>query len=573
MPRFLILGVFFVLDDKSLESLKGASKLAARALLNKLLKSVLKYLAPYLAVACILFVFLLLLVGGVYSAFPSEGTLAGVRRTDEDERMRQTYQKLCDEYNVKDTWLVPGEGLWYPQKGTALLGSLVDRYGNDYRLRLLWGQLHAACLYHTYSNDGKEITDSLMEKTADDLHPYFYYKESTVTVCGKDGCESYPVYLLVEAYAIQGHFQYSYEWVTEDTGDGGSITYERLKEVRPVGPDIWKRLKDWMVKEYKIANDDELDLARLAVWEAGTAYTEQKEWLEWLISNFSPASYLSAAMIPPEVMGWFKEAADRFGVPWWFLAAVAWKESGFNMFADNSSTGSSTHCYGVMQVSDENWENYAPRLGFDPVADRNNPRAQIFVGAYMLANLLGHVDWDSPDWKEQTLSALMKYGGYVKVPLGKPYSSPEEWCRAEYAGPIWDAAERFRDRSVVWPTPGYTQITDTYMEVDSLHPNGHKGIDIAAPEGAEVVSVSSGVVTFTGNLGNAYGNYVTIRDGNYLYLYAHLSRIAVSKGDVVAPGQVIGYVGQTGRAFGAHLHFEVRDSFEKTIDPLLVLMR
>ena len=548
-----------------------ATKRGAKRLLLKLLA----YLAPYLIIIVPCVIILLMLIGVVYSAFPLEGTLAGVRRSDNaDAKMRAAYKKLCDEYNVKDTWLVSGEGLYYPGRGTKLLGELCDRYNSDYKLRLLWGQVHAACLYHAYANQETEISEGLMEKTAYDLHPYFYYKKSSVTTCTLEGeCTSYDVYLLVEAYTIQGHFQYFYEWTTKTYENGGSVTYERLREMRPVEPDIWKRLKEWMVKEYKIANDDELDLARQAVWEAGTAYTEQKEWLDWLLANYLIGAYISEAAIPAEIYEWFLEAEEEFGVPWWFIAAVAWKESGFSMFADNSATNSPVHCYGIMQVSDENWARYAPRLGFDPDVDRNNPRAQIFVGAYMLSNLLGAINWDSPDWKEQTLPALVKYGGYIKVPFGKPYSSVEEWCRAEYAAPIWNAAENFRDRSIVWPVPGHKRITVTYGKVSDLHPRGHHGIDIAAPEGADVVSVSSGVVTFAGNLGNAYGNYVIIRDNRYLYIYAHLSRILVSKGDTVVPGRRIGLVGQTGRATGPHLHFEVRDQFERAIDPMLILAK
>ena len=67
-----------------------------------------------------------------------------------------------------------------------------------------------------------------------------------------------------------------------------------------------------------------------------------------------------------------------------------------------------------------------------------------------------------------------------------------------------------------------------------------------------------GVVLYAGNSGDWAGNHVAIRhaDGKTT-MYSHMSSMAAHVGQVVQAGQVIGYVGQTGRAFGAHLHFEL----------------
>lgn len=103
------------------------------------------------------------------------------------------------------------------------------------------------------------------------------------------------------------------------------------------------------------------------------------------------------------------------------------------------------------------------------------------------------------------------------------------------------------------------------------HRPNHKGIDIAAPKGTPVVAVASGVVgtVVTGcgvgeeyhSCGGGFGNYVMIIHNiggqTYATIYAHLSSVNVSPGQVVRQGQQIGGVGNTGHSFGNHLHFEI----------------
>ena len=85
----------------------------------------------------------------------------------------------------------------------------------------------------------------------------------------------------------------------------------------------------------------------------------------------------------------------------------------------------------------------------------------------------------------------------------------------------------------------------------------HKGIDFAAPTGTPIMAAGDGVVEKAGRF-SSYGNYILLRhNGSTKTAYAHLSKYAVKKGDKVRQGQVIGYVGATGRATGPHLHFEL----------------
>jgi murein DD-endopeptidase MepM/ murein hydrolase activator NlpD len=106
---------------------------------------------------------------------------------------------------------------------------------------------------------------------------------------------------------------------------------------------------------------------------------------------------------------------------------------------------------------------------------------------------------------------------------------------------------------LIWPVGG--PITSPFgMRWGSLHP----GIDIGAGMGTPIKAAASGRVIVAAYSGG-YGNLVVIDHGNGLATaYAHQSRIAVSVGQEVSQGQVIGYVGSTGFSTGPHLHFEVR---------------
>jgi murein DD-endopeptidase MepM/ murein hydrolase activator NlpD len=94
----------------------------------------------------------------------------------------------------------------------------------------------------------------------------------------------------------------------------------------------------------------------------------------------------------------------------------------------------------------------------------------------------------------------------------------------------------------------------------------HSGVDIGLAYGTPVQAAAGGQVVFSGSNGS-YGNMVVIEQpSGQQTRYAHLASQAVTAGDVVQPGQVIGQVGDTGRATGAHLHFEVLEN-GRAVDP------
>jgi murein DD-endopeptidase MepM/ murein hydrolase activator NlpD len=86
----------------------------------------------------------------------------------------------------------------------------------------------------------------------------------------------------------------------------------------------------------------------------------------------------------------------------------------------------------------------------------------------------------------------------------------------------------------------------------------HAGLDFAAPQGSPVYATADGVVTVAGNLGNGFGNHVVINHGfSYETLYGHMVRVKARVGQKVRRGEVIGWVGSTGKSTGPHLHYEV----------------
>ncbi|UYI81897.1 MAG: M23 family metallopeptidase [Oscillospiraceae bacterium] len=116
-----------------------------------------------------------------------------------------------------------------------------------------------------------------------------------------------------------------------------------------------------------------------------------------------------------------------------------------------------------------------------------------------------------------------------------------------------------------WPLPVAGTITSQFgHRVDPItgEISSHTGTDIACAEGTPILAAADGTVTVANGLdswGGSYGYYIQIDHGGGLEtLYAHCSSICVTTGQQVQAGQVIGYVGHTGRVTGSHLHLEVR---------------
>ncbi|MFG1872622.1 M23 family metallopeptidase [Micromonospora arborensis] len=154
-----------------------------------------------------------------------------------------------------------------------------------------------------------------------------------------------------------------------------------------------------------------------------------------------------------------------------------------------------------------------------------------------------------------------------------PSASPTASPSAASASPTKTATAKAKPKpkKAAKPTPAWVDpmpgapVTSCYgQRWGTLH----AGIDLALPSGTPIRAAAAGTVTQAGDASDGYGNSVFIDHGNgYLTHYAHQSRIAVTVGQAVKAGQVIGYEGATGDATGPHLHFEVHQGMWNQIDP------
>lgn len=142
-----------------------------------------------------------------------------------------------------------------------------------------------------------------------------------------------------------------------------------------------------------------------------------------------------------------------------------------------------------------------------------------------------------------------------------------EVARQNLEQQIESYSEELANQWVV-PVAGY-RLTARFGQSSGLWSSGrHTGLDFAGPSGSTIVSIASGTVKSAGYEG-AYGNktVIVLEDGTEIW-YAHQSRIAVSPGDTVRPGDTIGYTGSTGKVTGPHLHLEVRPGGGGPVDPV-----
>jgi murein DD-endopeptidase MepM/ murein hydrolase activator NlpD len=168
-------------------------------------------------------------------------------------------------------------------------------------------------------------------------------------------------------------------------------------------------------------------------------------------------------------------------------------------------------------------------------------------------------------------------GASVVLGVGVAAAAPTAATAAGAASAVQAQAAAKKAAAWVHPVEKYT-LTAKFAQAGSMWQSTHSGQDFAVPSGTNVVAVHGGTVVKAGGDGAgdgpAYGNAVVIKHGNGTYSqYAHLSRIDVRVGQVVATGQHIALSGNTGNTSGPHLHFEIRTTpnFGSAIDPVAFL--
>jgi lipoprotein NlpD len=115
----------------------------------------------------------------------------------------------------------------------------------------------------------------------------------------------------------------------------------------------------------------------------------------------------------------------------------------------------------------------------------------------------------------------------------------------------------------LWPVEG--KVIETFNDSEN---HRHQGIDIPCPLGTPIKASNSGTVIYSDNRIKGYGNLIILRHSDeFVTVYAHNQVNMVEEGSLVERGQIIAKVGQTGRATGPHLHFEIRRN-SKAVDPV-----
>lgn len=148
----------------------------------------------------------------------------------------------------------------------------------------------------------------------------------------------------------------------------------------------------------------------------------------------------------------------------------------------------------------------------------------------------------------------------------KAQAAQKKTADEQLASKVDATSKELKSNQWVVPVTGY-HLTARFGQASGLWARRHTGLDFAGPSGTTIVSVAAGTVVSTGYEG-AYGNRTIVRllDGTEVW-YCHQSRIAVSPGQQVRPGEVIGYTGSTGNVTGPHLHFEVHPGGGAAVDP------
>jgi len=126
--------------------------------------------------------------------------------------------------------------------------------------------------------------------------------------------------------------------------------------------------------------------------------------------------------------------------------------------------------------------------------------------------------------------------------------------------------QRIKANAWVMPLASY-RLSAGFGASSYLWSHLHTGLDLAAPSGTPIVAMAGGTVTEVGYDGS-YGNktVVTLEDGTEIW-YCHQTSFAVSVGDILRSGDLVGYVGTTGNTTGPHLHIEVRPGGGDPVDP------
>ncbi len=278
------------------------------------------------------------------------------------------------------------------------------------------------------------------------------------------------------------------------------------------------------------------------------------------------ASYLNARSGPGtnySVVGGFSKGAtltitDKQGT--WYKVNISSSKSGWvssdyvkltTSNSSNTSSGSTSSSNGS-STGTSNSTSSSKKIVI--TADALNARASASTSGAILGSV----------HKNEVYTYIsVKNGWYqIKIPSGKTAYICGDYVKAFTSYPINGGG------SYIWPTQTSKRITSYFGETEDRN-HTHKGVDIAAAGGSQIIAVASGKVVTNTYEGGGFGYYVVIEqdDGIKAY-YGHMKQASyLSVGTRVSAGQTIGMVGSTGLSTGNHLHIEFRQG-STSINPL-----
>jgi len=529
--------------------LKSYVKKKLKFYAKKLLLKFLAWAWPVL-LALLVILILFIVIYGTFFYVPieyrdKEGTLgfftSGAKEDkswslDSDSELMKQYSFLTDNgYDEGDVSLRFGSKVAVPYQ--------MSPFDQASAYKLSWALLGSV---DRMIGDPMVADKKKIKRKPDPIHMYelmgprFYWKDTTVTVttCSKVGCSTkeYQTKLITSVNQYDRLVEISYSTVSETFGNPPNtttVTKEAISNVA-ITPFTFTRLQYLLVDYDLNKNDDRMAIEIAKRYDPEfVAFAEGDDF-------FTDTGYVSAD-IPPEFIPIYKEAGQKYGIPWNILAAIHFIESGFGQNMNESSAGA----IGQMQFLPSTWEAYGIDADGDGIADPYNPKDAIFSAAnYLSANkkanggdikkaiwLYNHADW----YVEKVLKYAELFGRPVPVngTVGLPMKKG-----------TYTITSRFGNRR------------DPFTQVVKFH----DGIDLAAPEGTPIYTPMDGVVIHAGEI-NGFGNAVVIDHGNgYTTLYGHIrdGGIKVDKDEEVKAGEFIAEVGSTGRSSGNHLHFQVK---------------
>lgn len=498
-------------------------------------------------------------------------------------------------------------------------------------------ELIVAALQIIDSEKSKGFDDEDIEKMANTLAPEFFYKElelerqTMVESCVDGSCstsestEKFKVKVIEKVITWEEIITYEYEIVegswtvtssessTVENEDGTTTEYsttvsvkeQTYNQIANSEVDYTKYEEALKASPFKYSLNDRYTVEVLYALSDNPIY--YREWVEGnlgFIDGGFDGNVIPGSSIPSEYFPIYLAAEKKYGVSWYYIAALHYVETKFSTISPMiSSVGAEGHLQ-FMPCSWLGW-GYPACAGTNGYADipdsiKHDPAKIKEYGGYGVdANGNGIASpWEIEDAIFAAASYLAKNG--FKNNIDKSILAYNH--STKYLEQVKEAAKKFKEEAsyvgsdlspntsgFIQPTTGSISSGFGWRTIYGSR-DFHQGVDIKNVINTPIYSIAEGKVTEVNNncpktgsygstCGYGWGNYVkilhTVPGGTYEAVYAHLYAANVGRGDIVSQGQVIGAMGTSGSSTGVHLHFEIhypkRIKYQNVINPALVV--